>query len=153
MIHLVLLWCLFTNYYLLIAYLADICLLGTGGIIMGRVQGKCKTNITNWSERSECAALGCWHKRRWPLFLVIFPFLLTTAIQNHRRGCRRVSNFCMGPWGRFLGFFRCFFENFSRRSVRVLKLQREFILTKKGDINPQTNSETPPPGSQVLKKK
>ena len=23
-----------------------------------------------WSERSACAALGCWHKRRWPLFLV-----------------------------------------------------------------------------------
>ena len=21
----------------------------------------------NWSERSACAALGCWHKRRWPL--------------------------------------------------------------------------------------
>ena len=24
-------------------------------------------------------------------------FVLTTTIQNHRRGCRRVSNFCMGP--------------------------------------------------------
>ena len=23
--------------------------------------------------------------------------LLTAVIQNHRRGCRRVSNFCMGP--------------------------------------------------------
>ena len=22
----------------------------------------------NWSERSACAALGCWHKQRWPLF-------------------------------------------------------------------------------------
>jgi hypothetical protein len=21
-----------------------------------------------WSERSACAALGCWHKQRWPLF-------------------------------------------------------------------------------------
>ena len=21
----------------------------------------------NWSERSACAALGCWQKRRWPL--------------------------------------------------------------------------------------
>ena len=28
------------------------------------------------SERSACAALGCWHKRRWPLFLVINPFLV-----------------------------------------------------------------------------
>jgi hypothetical protein len=41
-----------------------------------------------------------------------------------------------GPLGRFLGFFRCVFENFRRRSVRVLKLHRGFILTKKGDINP-----------------
>ena len=24
-----------------------------------------------WSERSAYAALGCWHKRRWPLFLVL----------------------------------------------------------------------------------
>jgi hypothetical protein len=23
--------------------------------------------------------------------------VLTAVIQNHRRGCRRVSNFCMGP--------------------------------------------------------
>ena len=30
--------------------------------------------------------------------LHIFPLLVGTAvIQNHRRGCRRVSNFCMGP--------------------------------------------------------
>ena len=56
----------------------------------------------NWSEQSACAALGCWHKRRWALFLIYYSsscsclVLLTTAIQNHRRGCRRVSNFCMG---------------------------------------------------------
>ena len=35
-------------------------------------------------------------------------------------------------------------ENFRRRSVRVLKLHRGFILTKKGDINPHKNLETPP---------
>ena len=29
-----------------------------------------------WSERSACAALGCWQKRRWPLFLVINLFFL-----------------------------------------------------------------------------
>jgi hypothetical protein len=33
-------------------------------------------------------------------FFLLFSFflvlVLTTAIQNHRRGCRRVSNFCMG---------------------------------------------------------
>jgi hypothetical protein len=29
------------------------------------------------------------------------------------------------------------------RSGRVLKLHRGFILTKKGDINPQKNLETP----------
>jgi hypothetical protein len=42
----------------------------------------------------------------------------------------------LAPWGRFLGFFR-------RRSVRVLKLHMGFILTKKEDINPPKNSETP----------
>ena len=30
--------------------------------------------------------------------------------------------------------------------LRVLKLHRGFILTKKGDINPQNNLETPWPG-------
>ena len=30
-------------------------------------------------------------------FRYIFPLgVLTTVIQNHRRGCRRVSKFCMG---------------------------------------------------------
>ena len=24
----------------------------------------------NWSERSACAALGCWHKRSWPLLIL-----------------------------------------------------------------------------------
>ena len=43
----------------------------------------------------------------------------------------------------FLGFFRLFLENFRRMSVRVLKLHRGFILTKKGDINPQQNLEPP----------
>ena len=36
--------------------------------------------------------------RREQKFLGIFPLLVVTAvIQNHRRGCRRASNFCMGP--------------------------------------------------------
>ena len=32
-------------------------------------------------------------------FAYIFPLVVgvTTVIQNHRRGCRIVSNFCMGP--------------------------------------------------------
>ena len=34
------------------------------------------------------------HYFRYFSFLVLV--VLTTAIQNHRRGCRRVSNFCMG---------------------------------------------------------
>jgi hypothetical protein len=34
-------------------------------------------------------------------------------------------------------------ENIRRRSVRVPKLHRGFILTKKGDINPRKKSETP----------
>ena len=29
-------------------------------------------------------------------FLLVVGVVLTTAIQNHRRGYRRVSNFCMG---------------------------------------------------------
>jgi hypothetical protein len=41
------------------------------------------------------------------------------------------------------GIFRFFVENFTRRSVRVMKLHRVFILTKRGDINPPKNSETP----------
>ena len=81
----------------------------THGVCAGTNVGGHSTLHYFWSERSACAALGCWHKRRWPLFLVIIPCdiscagkrtyparFLTTAIQNHRRGCRRVSNFCMG---------------------------------------------------------
>ena len=30
------------------------------------------------------------------LGVVVVVVVVTTAIQNHRRGCRRVSNFCMG---------------------------------------------------------
>ena len=51
-----------------------------------------------------------------------------------------------GPWGCFLFCFvlSFFVENIRRRSVRVQKLPRGFILTKKGDINPPKNLETPP---------
>ena len=35
-------------------------------------------------------------------------------------------------------------ENFRRGSVSVLKLHRGFIFTKKGDISPPKDSETPP---------
>ena len=35
--------------------------------------------------------ISCAGKRTYPA-----QNLLTTAIQNHRRGCRRNSNFCMG---------------------------------------------------------
>ena len=37
---------------------------------------------------------------RWPLFCIFLFFLVvvgTAVIQNQRRGCRRASNFCMGP--------------------------------------------------------
>jgi hypothetical protein len=51
----------------------------------------------------------------------------------------------LGPLGVIFRFFLFFFENIRRRSVRVLKLHRWFILPKKGDINPNKNSETPPP--------
>ena len=36
------------------------------------------------------------HYFRYFSFLVVVVVVLTTAIQNHKRGCRRVSNFCMG---------------------------------------------------------
>ena len=36
---------------------------------------------------------GHYFRHFFPLLLVV---VLTTAIQNHRRGYRRVSNFCMG---------------------------------------------------------
>jgi hypothetical protein len=32
----------------------------------------------------------------FPLFFFSFLLVVTTVIQNHRRGCRIVSNFCMG---------------------------------------------------------
>ena len=32
-----------------------------------------------WSKRSACAALGCWHKRRWTLFLVIIPLFSSSS--------------------------------------------------------------------------
>ena len=40
----------------------------TDGQMDSRVAGwQYKHKERNWSERSACAALGCWHKRRWPL--------------------------------------------------------------------------------------
>ena len=88
------------------------------------------------------------HYFRYIIPLVVCFVVVTTAIQNHRRGCHRVSNFCLGPLkkrrGRFLGFFLGFLENIRRRSA--LKLHRGFILTKKGDINPNKNSEPHLPG-------
>jgi hypothetical protein len=45
-----------------------------------------------------------------------------------------------GPLG---GDFYVYFEDIRRRSVRVLKLHRGFILTKKDDINPQKIGRPP----------
>jgi hypothetical protein len=57
----------------------------------------------------------------------------------------------LAPWGRFLGFFKCFFENFRRNTVRVLKLQRGFILTKKEILTPQKIRRPPlAPGGAFL---
>ena len=45
------------------------------GIISGNVRSMVLTgNIC--SQRSAGTTLGCWHKRRWPLFLVIKSFLV-----------------------------------------------------------------------------
>ena len=58
---------------------------------------------SSWSKRSACAALGCWHKRRWPLSMAFFSLSLSSSsllfrliANSHRRGCRRVPKFCMG---------------------------------------------------------
>ena len=63
------------------------------------------------SERSACAALGCWHKPKWPLFLIFFFFgssgvrslPLAAGINEGGHYFRyfssffgKVSNFCMG---------------------------------------------------------
>jgi hypothetical protein len=45
------------------------------------------------------------------------------------------------PGGAIFSFVKVFLENIRRSSVRVQKLHRGFILTKKGDINPPKNSE------------
>ena len=50
-----------------------------------------------WSERSACAALGCWHKWRWPLVLVFF--LLPKKIILAKRSASFLSSFskkCQG---------------------------------------------------------
>ena len=64
---------------------------------------------------------------------------------RHRHTSCGLTLHCEGwaEWTFYTCFFKFFFENFRRRSVRVLKLHRGFILTKKGDINPPKNSETP----------
>ena len=42
------------------------------GLLLGSLDQPFFTNspssLGNWCERSACAALGCWHKRSWPLF-------------------------------------------------------------------------------------
>ena len=51
------------------------------------------------ADRQACADGERGPHRRERKFVRYFSFLgvVTAAIQNHRRGCRRVSNFCMGP--------------------------------------------------------
>ena len=36
-----------------------------------------------WSGRSACAARGCWHKRRWPLFLIFFHMLVLFLLPSY----------------------------------------------------------------------
>ena len=43
---------------------------GTAPVVTS--SGACPAKLMNWSERSACAALGCWHKRRWPLFCIFW---------------------------------------------------------------------------------
>ena len=65
-------------------------------------------------------------------------------LTNINKNSGKKIKFGPPPSGPLGADFSCFFENIRRRSVRVLKLHRGFILIKKGDINPPKNSETPP---------
>ena len=90
----------------------------------------------------------------WPLFLVIIPLVLllvTTVVKipegvvvgfqifawapkkNNKNYGKKIKFGPPppGPLGAIFRFFWFFLENFRRRSVRVLKLHRGFILTKK----------------------
>jgi hypothetical protein len=65
-----------------------------------------------WSERIACAALGCWHKQSWPLFLVIFPLVLvlggTDVIKTPEGVVVWFHIFALAVWG---GFLSCFQKN------------------------------------------
>ena len=66
-------------------------------------------------------------------FFFLF-FLLTTAIQNHRRGCLGFQIFAWAPKknnnNRFLGFLKVSFENFEGDSVDMCA--GKFPLTSMG---------------------
>jgi hypothetical protein len=51
----------------------------------------------HWSERSACAALGCCHKCRWPLFLVIIPLGGTTVIKTQEGVVIGIQIFAWAP--------------------------------------------------------
>ena len=57
--------------------------------------------------------------------------------KNKNSGKKLISDtHLLAPCGAIFRFFSFFVvENMRRRSVRVMKLHRGFILTKKGDIN------------------
>ena len=56
--------------------------------------------VVFWSERSSCAALGCWHKRSWPKYLALFFFLSSSSLRgpyfSTRKKAARVTKFCKG---------------------------------------------------------
>jgi hypothetical protein len=70
--------------------------------------GKLKAPLdecTNWSEQSAFAAIGCWHKRRWQLFLIFFHscccFLvviaLTAVVKIPEGVVKGIKNFAWPP--------------------------------------------------------
>ena len=44
------------------------CVLGPSGVRVLPLAAGISEGGHYWSERSACADLDCWHKRRWPLF-------------------------------------------------------------------------------------
>jgi hypothetical protein len=77
--------------------------------------------------------------------LCIFPLILFLLPPLFKTTEGVVLGFEMCAWAPRGDFFKkFFFENIRRRSVRVLKLHRGSILTKKEDINP------PPTGASGI---
>jgi hypothetical protein len=78
------------------------------------------------------------------IILLVLLLVVSTDIKIPVVVVGKKIKFVPPPPGPLWGDFSFLQKNIRRRSVRVLKLHRGIILTKKGDINPKKNSKTPP---------